>query len=73
MEEALSVDSMLEKALEGSNAEGKSDAIVVALHASLLAEGFQLIAVGDEVINCIYIPANVYTLPVCMEFVDIHR
>ena len=58
MEEALSVDSMLEKALEGSNAEGKSDAVVVALHASLLAEGFQLIAVEDEVINCIYIPCQ---------------
>ena len=58
MVEALSVDSMLEKALEGSNAEGRSDAIVVALHASLLAEGFQLTAVGDEVINCIYIPCQ---------------
>ena len=43
------VDSILEKALEGSRVRNGPDAIVIALHASFLSEGYDCIATGDEV------------------------
>ena len=43
------VDSILEKALEGSHVHNGPDAIVIALHASFLSEGYNCIAIGDEV------------------------
>ena len=48
-EEELSLDSVFETALEGANANSRADAIVVALHACLIADGFNLVSVGDEV------------------------
>ena len=44
-----SLDSLLEEALAGSGATSPQDAVVVALHSTLLAAGFECIAVGDEV------------------------
>lgn len=43
------VDSILEKALEGSHVRNGPDAIVIALHTSFLSEGYYCIATGDEV------------------------
>lgn len=49
-----SLDSLLEEALAGSDATSPQDAVVVALHSTLLAAGFECIAVGDEVkIKCV--------------------
>ena len=46
---AESRDSVLDKALAESGAQSGQDALVVALHASLLSEGFVCTALGDEV------------------------
>ena len=46
---AASLDSLLETALAESDAQSGQDALVVALHASLLSEGFSCTALGDEV------------------------
>lgn len=46
---AESLDALLEKVLTASGAYSAQDAIVVALHASLLSEGFVCVAVGDQV------------------------
>ena len=44
-----SLDSVLEKCLAVCEARSPHDAIAVALHACLLADGFVCIATGDEV------------------------
>lgn len=44
-----SLDSLLERALADSGASSPEDAIIVALHASLLSAGFVCVALGDEV------------------------
>ena len=44
-----SLDSVLEKCLEVCEARSPHDAVAVALHACLLADGFVCIATGDEV------------------------
>ena len=44
-----SLDSILEKCLAVCEARSPHDAIAVALHACLLADGFVCIATGDEV------------------------
>ena len=44
-----SVDAILEASLSSSEVGTRYEALVVALHASLLADGFHLVAVGDEV------------------------
>ena len=46
---AKSLDSLLEKALAESEIRSACDVITVALHAKLLAEGFECVALGDEV------------------------
>ncbi|CAI8008582.1 Proteasome inhibitor PI31 subunit [Geodia barretti] len=43
-----SLDSVLEKCLEVCEARSPHDAVAVALHACLLADGFVCIATGDE-------------------------
>ena len=43
------LDSLLEKALAESHVRSPSGAIVVALHCKLLEEGFECVAIGDEV------------------------
>lgn len=45
----MSLDSLLEGALAGSGATSPQDAVVLALHSSLLAAGYECTAVGDEV------------------------
>ena len=47
MDEPL--DSVLEKSLAVCGARSPHDALAVALHACLLAEGFVCVATGDEV------------------------
>lgn len=47
MEESL--DSVLEKCLATCGARSPHDALAVALHACLLAEGYVCVATGDEV------------------------
>lgn len=47
MEETL--DSVLERCLDVCEARSPHDAVAVALHACLLADGFVCIACGDEV------------------------
>lgn len=49
MEGSVSLDSLLEGALAGSGATSPQDAVVLALHSSLLAAGYECTAVGDEV------------------------
>lgn len=44
-----SLDSILENALAGSRAKSASEALILALHADLLAEGFVCVALGDDV------------------------
>ena len=44
-----SLDSILENALAGSGAKSASEALILALHADLLAEGFVCVALGDDV------------------------
>ena len=48
-EEEVSLDSLLERALDGSGASSPQDAVLVALHANLLSSSFVCIAIGDEV------------------------
>ena len=43
------LDTVLEKCLAVCDARSPHDAIAVALHACLLADGFACIATGDEV------------------------
>ncbi len=45
----MSLDTVLKEALASSGAGSGQDAIVIALHSCLLAEGFACVAVGDEV------------------------
>lgn len=45
----VSLDSVLEQALANSGATSPQDAVVVALHSSLLSAGFECVATGDEV------------------------
>lgn len=45
----ISVDTIYERALEESQVKSANDAIVLALHASLLAEEFDCIATREEV------------------------
>ena len=44
-----SLDSLLETALAESEVRSASDAVTVALHSKLLSEGFECVALGDEV------------------------
>ena len=44
-----SLDSVLEKCLSSCGALSPHDALTVALHACLLAEGYVCVAAGDEV------------------------
>ena len=48
-EEEVSLEALLEKALAHSGATSPQDALVVALHSSLISSGFFCVAVGDEV------------------------
>ena len=48
-QEEWSLDSIFETALENSQASSRTDAIVVAIHACLIADRFHLVAIGDEV------------------------
>lgn len=50
MEQQSSLDDLLERALAHSEATSPQDAVVVALHSTLLSSGFKCVAVGDEVI-----------------------
>lgn len=54
-----SLDSLLERALADSGASSPEDAIIVALHASLLSAGFVCVALGDEVMYDI-MALNIY-------------
>ena len=45
----VSLDSVLERALAESGAVSPQDAILVALHATLLSTGFVCVAIGDQV------------------------
>ena len=44
-----SLDSILENVLAGSGAKSASEALILALHSDLLAEGFVCVALGDDV------------------------
>ena len=46
---ADSLDALLEQSLAGSHVSSAGDALVVALHSKLLSEGFECVALGDEV------------------------
>ena len=43
------MDAVLEKALSSSAPGSRQEALVVVLHACLLAEGYECIGVGEEV------------------------
>eukprot|EP00731_Ephydatia_muelleri_P011088 Em0005g1674a len=43
-----SLDSILENVLAGSGAKSASEALILALHSDLLAEGFVCVALGDD-------------------------
>ncbi len=47
-QEDTSLDALLEKALAKSGATSPQDALIVALHSSLLSSGFVCVSVGDE-------------------------
>ena len=59
---AESLDSLLERSLAGSNVSSTSDALVVGLHSKLLSEGFECVALGDEVsyLTCMWSDQHVY-------------
>lgn len=44
-----SLDSIFEQAVASSSATSSQDAVLVALHASLLSAGFVCVSIGDEV------------------------
>lgn len=45
----VTLDDVFKETLQNSGAINRADAIVLALHACLIADGFHLIAIGDEV------------------------
>ena len=59
-----SLDSVLEKCLEVCGARSPHDAVAVALHACLLADGFLCIATGDEV-GAFYLEYKLSLLALC--------
>lgn len=48
-EASPTLDSLLAHALEASGGASPQDAVLVALHSSLLSAGFVCVASGDEV------------------------
>ena len=47
--ERVSLDSLLERALAESDVASPRDAVLIALHSSLLSVGFVCVATGDKV------------------------
>ena len=62
-----SLDSVLEKCLTVCEARSPHDAVAVALHACLLADGFVCIATGDEV-GVLHLECLSHSLSVVTEF-----
>ncbi len=51
-ETEICLDSVLETVLATSGKDAnRQDALVLALHVCLMADGFNLVAIGDEVLN----------------------
>lgn len=46
---AESLDNILEASLASSKISSPQDALVVAVHSALLAAGYSLVAIGDQV------------------------
>ena len=55
-EAEICLDSVLETVLETSGKDAnRQDALVLALHVCFMADGFNLVAIGDEVLKLNYL------------------
>lgn len=72
VEEDLSptLDTVLAQALEESSAASQQDALLVALHSSLLSAGFVCVTSGDEVLNQDYNKVSYHFMSLLQGFGD---